>query len=171
MLALRMARGLFLTEIIYFIYWRWLRQNRLYPDQSCMYPNRCLFVCGAIQPRRDCRYLRVNCLALQKAVAPRGPSGTETAYICINRDYDKEAWHIITLLRVWGSVNMGVCIRGCAHVHVARFWFTFSWRGLSQPGRERADQIFMEVTNGKAFQQRWGGGGDHASDGGLNHRN
>lgn len=69
-------------------------------DQCCMYPNWCLFVCGAIQPRRDGRYLRVNCLALQKAVAPRGPSGTETAYICINRDYDKEAWHIITLLRV-----------------------------------------------------------------------
>lgn len=84
-------------------------------------------------------YLSVNCIALQ-SLHPRRPNSTEKSYICINRDYDKEAWHIIT-----------VC-RSILYVH-----FFLDWTSGLGYHTQRPNQICMWVINGSAFQQyaRW----------------
>lgn len=96
-----------------------------------------LNVCGGIQQREWC-YLTANCLTLQKALAPRGPSGTEMACICINMDSDKEAWHIITLLCAVTEceyVSLCLWLRICARLAF------FYWPGLSCQGRENRSNI------------------------------
>lgn len=62
---------------------------------------------------------------------------------------------------------MNFYVSDCAYVQASLLIF---WPGLSHPGRERIDQIFMEVPNGNAFQQGAGGatGTFHTSEFHLN---
>lgn len=54
-------------------------------------------------------------------------------------------------------MRVSVTAHMCTSCSFILFIYLFFGPGLSHAERERTDQIFIEVTNGKAFQQRaWG---------------
>lgn len=83
-------------------------------------------------------------------MVPRGPSSTETPYICINRDYDKEALaHHNTMLisSVCAVLGLCVCVSVIVQIHMHASLCIFGVCPSYHTQGERAEQICMEAIN------------------------